>query len=196
GRTVAPRDQCRAAAILAVAAPAIGRVVPTDRPARLQALRPRTPCAPVVHPAAAAPLSLDPSPPPHAVQPRPIVPQYLPLRRLGERQLHERLDGVRVLRVGVRVVGREDQVLVAEPLHVLLDRRLIRLDGEEAARAEVLGPLPPHLRHLVAPHPLPVLVEAMEEPRRPAAVALEEPDAETREALEHPAGTEAHGAAQ
>src|SRR5438093_1453576 len=130
---------------------------------------------------------------PHAVQPRPVVPQDLPLRRLGERQLQERRDGMRVLRVGVRVVRREDQVLVAEPLHVLLDRRLVRLDGEEAVRAEVLRRLLPHLRHLVASHPLPVLVEAVEEPRRPAAVALEEPDAETREALEHAAGTEAHG---
>src|SRR5947209_19693974 len=93
----------------------------------------------------------------------------------------------------MRVIRREDEVLVAEPLDVLLDRRLVRLDGEEAVRAEVLRRLLPHLRHLVAPHPLPMLVEAVEEPRRPAAVALEEPDAETREALEHAAGAEAHG---
>src|SRR5207247_8377663 len=75
----------------------------------------------------------------------------------------------------------------------LLDLRLVRLDGEEAVRAEVLRRLLPHLGHLVAPYPLPVLVEPVEEPRRPAAVALEEPDAETREALEHAAGAAAHG---
>ena len=46
---------------------------------------------------------------------------------------------------------RENEVLVAEPLHVLLDLRLVRLDGEEA-------------------------VEAVEAPRRPAAVAREEAD--------------------
>src|SRR5207245_8697358 len=100
---------------------------------------------------------------------------------------------MRILRVRVRVIRRENQVLIPEPLHVLLDRRLVGLDGEEAVRAEVLRRLLPHLRHLVAPDPLPVLVETVEEPRRPAAVALEEPDAETREAREHPAGAEAHG---
>src|SRR3989449_10388659 len=93
----------------------------------------------------------------------------------------------------MRVIRREDEVLVPEPLHVLLDRRLVRLDGEEAVRAEVLRRLLPRLRHRVASHPLPVLVEAVEEPRRPAAVALEEPDAQAREALEHAAGAEAHG---
>ena len=42
-------------------------------------------------------------------------------------------------------------------------------------------------------HPLPVLVEAIEQPRRPSAVPFEQTDAQVREPLEHPAGGDAHG---
>src|SRR3954464_2583358 len=39
------------------------------------------------------------------VQLRVVVPQHLALRRVGERQLEEGVGGIRILRVGVRIVG-------------------------------------------------------------------------------------------
>ena len=43
------------------------------------------------------------------------------------------------LRVAVRVVGGEHEVVVAEPVDVVARRELVGLDAEEAVRAEVLG---------------------------------------------------------
>src|ERR1051326_1769486 len=113
-----------------------------------------------------------------------VFPQYPPFRRVGEGKIQERLHRVRVLGVRMRVVRGEDEVFVPEPLDVLPDRHLVGLDGEKAVGPEALRWLPPKLGHLVATDPVPVLVEPVEEPGCPAAVALEQPDPSPREALD------------
>src|SRR5262245_41054056 len=127
------------------------------------------------------------------VEPAPVLAQDARLRLLGDRELREGLDRVGELRISVRVVGGEDEVRVAEPLDVLTRRLLVGLDGEEAAAPEVLARLHREVARLEPADPLVMLVEAVEEPGSPAAVALEQRHAEPREALEHAAGTEAHG---
>ena len=59
-------------------------------------------------------------------------------------------------------------------------------------RAEVLARLAREIARLVPADPLVVLVEAVQQPRRPGAVALEQRHAEIREALEHAAAAQAH----
>ena len=97
------------------------------------------------------------------------------------------------LRVAVRVVGREHEVVVAEPVDVVARRTLVGLDAQEAVRPEVLGRRPIELGRVLVADPLPVLVEAVEQPRRPSAVPFEQADAQVGEPLEHAAGRDAHG---
>src|SRR5262249_32739051 len=100
-------------------------------------------------------------------------------------------DEVARERVGVRVVGREDQALVADELDDARDGAFLRVAGDEALAAEVLARAQRELGGGVAPG-VHVLVHALEPVREPAAAALEEDDAQPRVALEHAADQEAH----
>ncbi len=53
------------------------------------------------------------------VEPSVVVPHYLSRSPFGEGQLEERFRRIRELRVGVRVVGRVDDVAVSESVEVL-----------------------------------------------------------------------------
>src|SRR5207247_670286 len=76
-----------------------------------------------------------------AVEAAPIVPEELALRSFRDRQLDQARHGPREFRVPVGIVGREDHVVVAQPLDVGLHRLLVRLDRDEAVRPEVFGRL-------------------------------------------------------
>src|SRR5262249_3213043 len=88
-----------------------------------------------------------------SIEPGTIIPQNPPLRRIGERKIHEGLQRARVLGVCMGVIRGEDEVFIAERLDVLAHRHLVGLDREEAVGPERLGWLPPELGHLVAPDP-------------------------------------------
>src|SRR5256886_8427976 len=132
-------------------------------------------------PSRAAAVSVD------AVQPRAVVPENLALALLRERQLQEEVRRLGEVRVRMRVVRREDEVVVAELLDHVLDLVLVDVDADEALAAEVLAPQRLELRRLPALRHLPVLVEPPAEPGQPAAVALQESDAKPWQALQHPA---------
>src|SRR5436309_14486359 len=74
-----------------------------------------------------------------AVQPRAIIPEDLSLARVGDRQLQEEVGRLGEVRVRVRVIGREDQRVVAELLDDPLDLVLVDVDADEALPQEVLA---------------------------------------------------------
>src|SRR3989442_7068275 len=84
-------------------------------------------------PSRAAAVSVD------AVQPRAVVPENLALALLRERQLQEEVRRLGEVRVRMRVVRREDEVVVAELLDHVLDLVLVDVDADEALAAEVLA---------------------------------------------------------
>ena len=98
-------------------------------------------------------------------------------------QSQEALDGVRVLRIGMRVVGREHDALVAEHLDHRREHRLVGVGRHVALASEVLA-----RRHRevvrgaeVAREPLlVVVVHALEPERHPPASGFEERDAARR----------------
>src|SRR5262245_41170598 len=108
------------------------------------------------------------------VEPRAVVPEDLPLAGFREGQLQEQVRRLREVRIRVRIVGREDERVVAQALDDPLDLVLVGIDADEALALEVLAGRRLELRGLAALRHLPVLVEAPQEPRQPAAVALEE----------------------
>src|SRR5439155_2344 len=124
----------------------------------------------------------------NVVEPGAVVPEDLPLARVRERELEEDVGRLGKVRVRVRIVRREDERVVAESLDHPLHLILVGIDADEALALEVLAGRRLQLRRLAALRHLPVLVEPPEEPRQPAAVALEERDAQAREALEDAAG--------
>src|SRR5579884_3639218 len=65
----------------------------------------------------------------HTVQGGAVVPQDVALGLVRDRQLQEGVHGVRVARVRMLEVGREDDVLGAERVHGVFDGRLVAFDG-------------------------------------------------------------------
>src|SRR6516162_4182870 len=74
----------------------------------------------------------------NVIQRRPVGADDPGLALVGERKLVESVHGMRVLRVAVRVVGREDQSLVAKGLHEMRDSYLVGFDRDPAVSFEVL----------------------------------------------------------
>src|SRR5262245_22447616 len=81
------------------------------------------------------------------VEAEPVVPEDLALARFGERELQEGFDRVRVLRIGVRVVGGENEIVVAEAGDVVVDGLFVGFHREEAVIAEVVRRLARELRY-------------------------------------------------
>src|SRR5215510_3589284 len=130
---------------------------------------------------------------PEPVVRRAVVPEDLALALVGDRQLQERLHRPGELRVAVREVGREDDPVVADRVDDVLDRLLVALDRDEALPLEVGARRHRQLARVDVAEPLPVLVQAPEQEGHPAAVALEEGDAQPRMALEDAARAEGAG---
>src|SRR2546422_9506628 len=118
-----------------------------------------------------------------SVEPRPVIPEDPARGGLGQREPEELLGRPRILGVAVRVVGGEDDV-VRERLRRVAAGLLVALDRRPARALEVLARRAREVRRLDGATPLDVLVHPPEEPGRPAAVALEEGDAEAGVALE------------
>ena len=95
------------------------------------------------------------------------------------------LGGVRVLRVGVREVGLEHDVVVAHPAHHVGDEAVVALGGDPAVAPEVLGGRHRELGRLGRARELEVLVDAVQPRRQPPAARLHVGDAQAREPLEH-----------
>ena len=87
----------------------------------------------------------------------------------------------------MRVVGGDDDVVVADRLHHLAERLLVGVGGDVALAEEVLARELRDLDLRAGPELLPRLVEPPEIPGQPPARALEEGAAEPRVALEHAA---------
>src|SRR6516225_472375 len=124
---------------------------------------------------------------------RAVVPEDLALALVGDRQSQERLDGPRELRVPVREIRREDDPVVTDRVDDVLDRFLVALDRHEALALEVVARRHRQLARVDVAQPLPVLVHAPEQERHPAAVALEERDAQTWMTREDAARAEGAG---
>jgi len=79
------------------------------------------------------------------------------------RQLEERRDRPRELRVAVREIGGEDEPVVADRIDDVLDPRLVAFDRHEALPLEVVARGRPELRGTDVARTLPVLVHAPED---------------------------------
>src|SRR5213593_3761365 len=119
-----------------------------------------------------------------------VVPEDLALALVRDRQLEERLDRARELRVTVREVGGEDDPVVADGVDDVLHRLLVALDRHEALALEVLAGGHREVARVDVAEPLPVLVHAPEQEEHPAAVALEEGHAQSWMALQDSARAE------
>lgn len=74
--------------------------------------------------------------------------------------------------IDVRIVGRDDNVLVSEIVDDILDQGFVDVDGNEALLTKIVARLLPErdIRH-VALH-LAILVDPVEQPWQPAAIPL------------------------
>src|SRR3989449_11267237 len=122
-----------------------------------------------------------------------VVPEDLALALIRDRQLEERLDRARELRVTVREVGGEDDPVVADRVDDVLHRLLVALDRHEALALEVLAGRHRQVAGVDVADPLPVLVHAPEQEGHPATVAFEEGHAQPRVTLEDAARAEGAG---
>src|SRR6266568_5103877 len=122
-----------------------------------------------------------------------VVPEDLALALIRDRQLEERLDRARELRVTVREVGGEDDPVVADRVDDVLHRLLVALDRHEALALEVLAGRHRQVAGVDVADPLPVLVHAPEQEGHPATVAFEEGHAQPRMTLEDAARAEGAG---
>src|SRR3989475_12821375 len=125
-----------------------------------------------------------------SVEPRPVIPEDPARGGLGQREPEELLGRPRILGGAVRGVGGEDDV-VRERLRRVDAGLLVALDRDPALAPEVLARRAREVPRLDGATPLAVLVPPPEEPGRPAAVALEEGDAEAGVALEDAAHAQA-----
>src|SRR5437870_12392693 len=73
-----------------------------------------------------------------SVQAGAVVPEGPSLVLFGERELEEMRGGLGVLRVVVRIVGREDGGGAGAAVHGVSRRPLVAFDGDEALTDEVL----------------------------------------------------------
>src|SRR5262249_7509621 len=104
-----------------------------------------------------------------------IWPHDLGLRLLAHAlQADELLDGHGEEPVGVRVVGGDHDVVVADGFHHLAERLLVGVGGDVALAEEVLAGELGDLYLRARPELLPRLVEPPEVPGQPATRALEE----------------------
>src|SRR5215831_5121277 len=118
------------------------------------------------------------------VQAARVVPEDLALAPVAERQRQEAVHGPRVLRVAVWIVGRGDQVVVADDVDHVADELLVAFDRAEALTAEVLRWAHRQMGHLaIRLTPLMVLVHPGEPEGQPAALALEKREAQPRKPL-------------
>src|SRR2546430_11514782 len=125
---------------------------------------------------------------------RAVVPEDLALALVGDRELHERLDRLRILGIEVGPVGREDDGVVAHVIDDLFHEVLVGLHGHEALALEVLAGLHGEQRVRTPERHLVVLVQTPEEEGHPAAVSLQEGDAQIRMAFQDAASDHAdHG---
>ena len=93
----------------------------------------------------------------------------------------------------MRIVGRRDQIVIAERFDDVGDEFLVTLDGAEPLPPEVLGGRHDQMGHLaVGRAPLVVLVHSLEPERQPPALPLEEREAKSRESLQHTAHDDVH----
>src|SRR6266850_1528447 len=120
------------------------------------------------------------------VEPRAVVPEDLGLRLVAHAlERDELVHGLREQPVGVRVVGRDDDVVVADRLHHLPQHLLVGVGGHVALAIEVFAGKSGDLHLGARAELLPRLVEPPEPPRQPAARTFEERAAEPGVALEH-----------
>src|SRR5262249_24332822 len=66
-----------------------------------------------------------------------VVPEALLFTPVAQRQREETVHRLRILRIAVRVVGRRDEVVVAERIDDMRDELLVALDGAETLPAEI-----------------------------------------------------------
>src|SRR2546422_9590097 len=100
-----------------------------------------------------------------------VVPEDLALALIRDRQLEERLDRARELRVTVREVGGEDDPVVADRVADVLHRLLVALDRHGALALEVLAGRHRQGAGGGVADPLPALVHGPEPGGRPATLA-------------------------
>src|SRR5438876_4913056 len=122
-----------------------------------------------------------------SVQAGAVVPEDPSLVLLGERELEEMRGGLGILRVVVRIVGRENEAGAGAAVHGVSRRLLVAFDGDEALADEVLARPLCDRWILEAPRILPVLVETPEPEGQPGPVAFEEGHLQSWEAGQHPA---------
>src|SRR5437899_4662084 len=132
-----------------------------------------------------------------AVEAGGIVPEDPPLRPLRERgHADELADRVRELAVAVRIVAAEHDQLVPEGVDHVLRATLVDLGRHEALALEVLARLHAEVGRVARTEvALPVLVHALQPPRRPPRTRLEQDAAEPRVAREHAADDQVHARA-
>ena len=93
----------------------------------------------------------------------------------------------------MRVIGGGDEVVVAKGLDDVLHELLVALHRAVALATEVFRRRHREMRHLaVGLAPLVVLVHAMQPEGQPAALRLQEGEAQARKALHHAAHDDVH----
>src|SRR5205823_6010421 len=102
----------------------------------------------------------------------------LALLLVGERQLEEVRDRLRILRVAMRIVRREDELVASELLDRIPRRSFVWLNGYPALAAEILAGRRLEVLHEDVALELVVLVEPPDQPGDPGAIGFEKGDLE------------------
>src|SRR5512134_2645405 len=90
------------------------------------------------------------------IEPDAIVPQNLFLRLLTDWNGEELVQGVGPAAVDVRIVRRNNDIIVAHVVDDILHQRLVDIDGDEALLFEIFARFLPerNLRHLALHLPI------------------------------------------
>src|SRR5439155_819297 len=119
-----------------------------------------------------------------AVEPRAVVPEDLAAHLVAERQTEELLHRLRKRAVGVRIVGRDHEVVGAHLLDDVDRRLLVHVERDVALALEVLARQHRELVLAAGAELLPLVVEAPQPPVEPAGGAFEKRAAKPRVALQ------------
>src|SRR5436190_3095479 len=122
------------------------------------------------------------------VEARAVLPQDLAADLRTERQAEEFVHRVGKRAVGMRIVGRDDEVVGAHLVHDVDRRLLVHVERDVALTLEVFARQHRELVLAARAELLPLVVEPPEPPVEPAGGALEEGAAQPGMALEDAAG--------
>ena len=109
----------------------------------------------------------------HAIQPRAVVPENFSPCVARDFHGHKVIHCIRPMRISVRIIGRDYDIVVANSFDHIADQILFHIDGNETLAQKVIARPQAHPFVTVTFAHFPALVQTVHGPRQPTAVTFE-----------------------